>query len=544
MNRSKKEEQEKLKLHISEEQIVHMKVAAQIVQHLSKGIYSNPANCIKELVNNSFDADTSQVIIRAKPEFDSFSITDDGEGMNYTDFNNKFLWISRSDKRDKGTKTKKFKRPIIGKIGIGFISVSEICDKMTVISSKKGEKFKFQAEIDFGKFKKTIHKKEDFYELSEVKLINLREKESAHYTIILLNGLTKDFKELLEDKDIHEAGIKIATFDGKKFEKIIEEIQTKQLDFSKDIGGYWRLVLEVANTVPVPYLNDGPIKIKNAGWFKKEAKFINNLKKSVEQLQFSVDFDGVMLKKPILLPTEEDIFDKKASYDLYSFKEEIAAFSDKSNLRFRGYIYSQERQILPPQLRGIIIRIKNTSIGWSDQDFLGYQYAEKLFLPWVFGEIYIEEGLEEAMNINRSSFIITHPHVRRLKNFLHTKLHTEIFPRCRNRYVERKEEKEIIEKDTRGKRIKEHLRDVLNRNIKVKYFDKSGKFPVELNTKKKQLLISKGHPVFKKKKKREKTLLEDVLILLETSYHSAKGDSEKMKNYFINSLKKWASHKK
>lgn len=72
---------ERLEKALGKEQIVHMKVAAQIVQHLSKGIYSNPANCIKELISNSFDADAPKVIVRAKPELDTFSITDDGEGI-------------------------------------------------------------------------------------------------------------------------------------------------------------------------------------------------------------------------------------------------------------------------------------------------------------------------------------------------------------------------------------------------------------------------------------------------------------------------------
>ncbi len=539
-----KEKEEELKLQIGKEQIVHMKVAAQIIQHLSKGIYSNPANCIKELINNSFDADASKVIIRAKPEFDTFSITDDGEGMNYVDFSSKFLWISRSDKRDKGENTKKFKRPIIGKIGIGFISVSEICDKMTVISSRKGEKFKFQAEIDFGKFKKTIHHKKDFYELSEVRLTNLKEKEDAHYTIILLNGLSKDFKELLEDKDIHEAGIKIATFESKKFESIIEEIEKKQLDSSKDIGGYWHLMLDVANTVPVPYLDEGPIRVKNKDWFKKELRFLNNLENSVEKFQFSVDFDGVVIKKPIFLPAEKDIYEKKESYDIYCFKEEFSDFSNGSTLKFRGYIYNQERQILPPQLRGIIIRIKNTSIGGPDPDFLGYPYAEKLFLPWVFGEIYIEEGLEDAMNINRSSFVITHPHFRKLKNYLHTKLHSEVFPRCRVRYTERKEEKEITEKNLREKNVKEYLKNVFNKSFQIKSLEKTGKFPIDIDIEKKEVLVFKGHPVFKRKARKEKDLLEEILILFETSYYNAKGDLNKLKDYFINSLSEWASLRK
>lgn len=539
-----KEKDEVLELQIGKEQITYMKVGAQIVQHLSKGIYSNPANCVKELISNSFDADASKVIIRTKPEFNTFSITDDGEGMNYNDFNNKFLWISRSDKRDKVENTPKFKRPIIGKIGIGFISVSEICNKMIIISSKRGEKFKFQAEIDFEKFKKTINQKKDLYEISEVKLTNLEEEEDAHYTIILLNELNNDFKELLEDKDIHEAGIKIVTLEGKKFEGVIDEIEKRKLDSLKDIGGYWRLILDVANTVPVPYLKEGPVRVKKSDWFKQESKDINNLKNAVNKLQFLVDFDGVILNKPILLPVEKDIFDNKERYDLYYFKEEFSDFSDGSKLKFKGYIYNQERQILPPQLRGIIIRVKNTSIGGPDPDFLGYPYAEKLFLPWVFGEIYIDEGLEEAMNINRSSFTITHPHFRKLRNYLHIKLHTEVFPRCRVRYIERKEENEIIEKKSRENNIKKYLKDIFDKNFQIKPLEKTGEFPVDINIKEKEVLIFEGHPVFKKRKKKERELLEEILVLFETSYHTASGNPGKLKDYFINSLSEWAKLKK
>ncbi len=139
---------------------------------------------------------------------------------------------------------------------------------------------------------------------------------------------------------------------------------------------------------------------------------------------------------------------------------------------------------------------------------------------------------------------MTHPHFRKLKKFLHEKLHSEVFPRCRNRYVERREEKEIGEKDFREEKIKEHLKDIFNKKFRVKSIEKTGKFPVDIDTKGKEVLIFKGHPVFKKKKKREKDFLQEILILFETSYLSAGGDVDKMKDYFINSLKKWVHIKK
>lgn len=529
-------QKEKLRLNIGNEQLVHMKVAAQIVQHLSKGIYSNPANCIKELINNSFDADATRVTVRAKPEFDTFSISDDGEGMNYKDFDKKFLWISRSDKRDSGPLTDSG-RPKIGKIGIGFIAVSEICNKMTVISSKEGEDFKFQADIDFAQFKETISKKKDFYELSEVELVNLKEKKNAHYTIILLTGISRDFKELLEDKDIVDAGIKIATFDGLQFEKIVQKIEERKLDLWKGMGGYWRLILEAASTVPVEYLKKGPIRTKD-GQFKKELKDIESIKRNLTKFNFIVDFDGVLLKKPILLPTDEDILKDSKSFDIYTFQEKFNNSDDGSTLRFRGYIYSQKRQILPAQMRGIIIRIKNTAIGGNDQDFLGYPYAEKLFLPWIFGEIYIEDGLEEAMNVNRNSFIVTHPHYRILKNYLHNMLHTKVFPACRKRYLERKEETKMKEETMREKKAKNYLEFVFDKRFKITSSKDSSEVPVQIDTKNRILTVYSSHPIFKKRKKKERTILEDVLIFFEASCRTSKGNLKKMREYFFNSLKK------
>jgi len=113
-----------------------IKVSSDIVNDLSSGIYSSPASCIKELINNSFDADATLVTIRIKPISDIITIIDNGNGMNALDFDQNFAWISKSSKRNQGSFSK-MKRPLIGKIGIGFIAVNEICDELEIISTKK-----------------------------------------------------------------------------------------------------------------------------------------------------------------------------------------------------------------------------------------------------------------------------------------------------------------------------------------------------------------------------------------------------------------------
>jgi len=533
--------EEKLKKDLGVEQVVHMKVAAQIVQHLSKGIYSNPANCIKELISNSFDADATKVIIRAKPEFDTFSITDDGEGMNYLDFDNKFLWISRSDKRDTGLFTKR-ERPIIGKIGIGFVAVSEICNKMTVISTKEGEDFKFQAEVDFSKFKGAITQKREFYELSDVKFINLPEEKDEHYTIMLLTELSQDFKELLQDKDIIEAGIKVRSFDGQNFENIMNQVAGQQLNLWKDIAEYWRLVLGLANIVPVGYLEQGPIIVKNEKnkeTFKEQIQDIKEIKETLDKFDFNVDFDGVLLKKPILLPTEKDIALDEGKFDIYTFEEEDSDFSDKSKLKFKGYIYGQNRQILPPQMRGLIVRVKNTAIGEIDPDFWDYPYPEKLFMPWVFAEVYVEDGLEDAMNVNRNSFIVTHPHYRRLRNYIHKKLHQEVFTKFRSRYIERRDAAKLISEIQKQTKMREYLRTVFERDIKLVVSEESTEFPVSLDTTKNEMTINPKHPILRRLKKKGKLTTEDILVIFEASCQRSEGDIEKLRQLFLDSLKNW-----
>src|SRR5688572_12355851 len=95
-------------------------VASRIVDYLSSGLYESPAACLKELVNNSYDADAKLVNIFVKPDADRIIIEDDGLGISKEEFVKHFSRVSESYKREGATKTPSG-RPIIGKIGIGFI---------------------------------------------------------------------------------------------------------------------------------------------------------------------------------------------------------------------------------------------------------------------------------------------------------------------------------------------------------------------------------------------------------------------------------------
>jgi Histidine kinase-, DNA gyrase B-, and HSP90-like ATPase len=124
-------------------------VASQIVDSLSSGLYESPAACLKELVNNAYDADARNVGIYVKPDADEVVIEDDGTGMSQAEFIKHFSRVSESHKRDDSDKTPVMKRPKVGKIGIGFIAANELCDVMEIASTKKGSTELLKVAIDF-----------------------------------------------------------------------------------------------------------------------------------------------------------------------------------------------------------------------------------------------------------------------------------------------------------------------------------------------------------------------------------------------------------
>ena len=125
-----------------------IKVASRIVDYLSSGLYNSPAACLKELVNNSYDADASNVDVFVKPDADRIVVSDDGVGLSRAEFERHFKRISESHKRDDDDSTTSG-RPKIGKIGIGFIAANELCDVMEIISTKRGSTELLHVEVNF-----------------------------------------------------------------------------------------------------------------------------------------------------------------------------------------------------------------------------------------------------------------------------------------------------------------------------------------------------------------------------------------------------------
>ena len=115
-------------------------ISLSVLNHLGRSLYRSFATVLGEAISNSWDADAKNVEIFVQRDKNSFFIKDDGTGMTAQDFQDKFLKIGYS-KRKEGATHSPGGRPFIGRKGIGKLALLSCADKVTVISKVKGDNY-------------------------------------------------------------------------------------------------------------------------------------------------------------------------------------------------------------------------------------------------------------------------------------------------------------------------------------------------------------------------------------------------------------------
>lgn len=384
-----------------------IKVASRIVDYLSSGLYKSPGSCLKELVNNSYDADAKTVYVLVKPDAGTIIIEDDGTGMNREEFVHHFDRVAESHKRDKSDHTKSG-RPQIGRIGIGFIAANEICDEMEIYSTKRGSTELLHVTVNFDLMRKDVEErrrkgtdiaKGDYHGTVET-------AESAeHYTRVFLRRVRGEAREMLisAERAAHQEA-PAASLYGMTPHQVRDRLADPAVQSWDDFDLYSQTMLQVALNVPVPYLDDWiPGRhAEVASWFTRESA----------RPGFKVLYDGTELRKPVVLrPGDED-------------RDIVHTFQIKHrDVRAHCYLYAKRRALRPDQLNGVLIRIRSAAVGEYDRSFLGFPNTqERLFQDWVSGEIWASDELEDAMNIDRRTIRDAHPAFAALRDAFHIEL--------------------------------------------------------------------------------------------------------------------------
>lgn len=489
-----------------------LKTDERVIARVTDGIYRQPGSALRELISNAYDADASRVVIKTDaPRFDRISIEDDGHGMTPEALAHLLLHIGGSAKRnelgaDLGVTAQADLsrspggRKLIGKIGIGLFSVSQLTHEFQIITKVKNDPHRTVATVALRQYAdeldQTNEKGERKFESGKVNI--WREKAAdvaSHGTTIVLTRIRPQARDTLRSREIWAAiernevspdadeqqaieppkyhigrvggaqdllqltqgivtSVPWSEADGPAvaFKKLVESVWDElslanpnpQLDQIFDY--YLRMVWQLSLAIPLPYVDGHIFDIdfsKDADVFilanhpKGSAQRVElqggktlrntfDLVESDPSTEFEVLFDGLRLQRPVKfrdLPTSNHAL-KRPIVFLGKCREEFPRVPQELSggpLDFEAYLFWNPK-IAPTEHQGALVRIYGSSGTLFDSTFMRYQVSEQTRLRQITCEIFVHEGLDSALNIDRESFNNAHPHAVFITKWLHSAL--------------------------------------------------------------------------------------------------------------------------
>lgn len=478
----------------------------RVIARVTDGIYRQPGSAIRELVANAYDADASWVSVKTDaPKFSRITVEDDGTGMTPDAVIHLLHNIGGSAKRsEQGQElgivsqddptTSPGGRKIIGKLGIGIFSVSQLTHSFQIVTKTKGDPYRTVVLVNLRQFADEVPDGDE----TNFKAGNYRvwreltEDSAAHGTTIALTAIRPQTRDSLRSQQLwsaidnpvsEEASAKSLSAipkyhigrldqDGLHVENNRSQSQNLPWDdrdnprvaFSKMVESVWshvqgrttvkladifdtylQMLWNLALALPLPYVETGLLDESISDDWAYFYRLSNDAKGSAERLQvsgrestvrelagledsaqreqFSVIVDGVELTRPLKfrnLPTTQHVL-KKPMVFLGSLREDFSGFPREVSagpLEFDGYLFWTPK-VAPTEHQGVLVRIHGASGTLFDSTFLNYQVAELTRLRQTTCEIFVKQGLEAALNIDRESFNTAHPHTVLLTRWVH-----------------------------------------------------------------------------------------------------------------------------
>lgn len=512
--------------------------------HLSRGLYRSPASAIRELVSNGWDAKAKNVYIDTNfPNFFQLSIRDDGNGFSKDEFTRLMSGnIGNSQKRTKAEAASH--RPTIGRLGIGMLGIAQICGAFTISSKPVDEDGNplddegFSAEVrlydllkddldkDSAERTRTVSSSEGDVRIVEVGTFRFLPFDAESFdrgTVIVTNDIHPTFTKSFRDS-VTKDFLQPERDDWGHMVK-----QTATVRSLQELGDYWKFVWELAASCPIPYASADAIP---GGLVKADQKRLLGY-------DFNVHIDGITLRKPTILR------DNPEGYSSRTIDTEAQIYGRK--LKYHGYILVQEGcQIRPDELRGIMIRIKDVAIGYYDPSLLDYRINHGPRNRWFTGEIFVTEGLEDALNIDRDSFNKFHPQYRAIQDYVHSIFNTGLFTEVYQKIEARSKRKKAAKSKQRSVHVQSIFQGHLGADAEVRFGSKDSESE-ESGTEIKEgrrgdvteVVLPAPDSLDTKKTNRE--LASTILGIFEVAMRESKTDARRVrfKELLLEALKKW-----
>lgn len=502
--------------HAGEPVKTTLEASERVIARVTDGIYREPASAFRELISNAWDADAKNVtILTDAPRFERIHVRDDGNGMSYQTLAYLVKNIGGSSKRsgrgkDLGvtastdTDRSPGGRLLIGKIGIGLFSVSQLARRFRIITKVRGEPYRLVAEVSLrayaeadDEFQQAERESDDTYISGVVEIVRqVADDIESHGTDLILEELKPRVRDLLADRDrwtlvlqkedaeargdkeaasayrvsrpLYHAGFidpksksllyepprlpwNVETPAEERMSRLMdavagEVVHKDRPDLATYLDAYLGMLWTLGLSAPVAYVDQHPFELGASDalglyWLSNdqrgqaveiEMKSGDTVRSAIERSapgnpkledgleaakgQFRVFIDDVEIKRPIrfrFVPTGPNGLNKSLLF-VGKYQPDLSRIAEDrrgGGLDVEGYIFWNGR-IIPKENNGVLIRIRGASGATFDRTFFNYQVSEQTRLRQLTSELFVQRGLDAALNIDRESFNFSHPHVQ------------------------------------------------------------------------------------------------------------------------------------
>ena len=345
---------------MSEEYI--LEIDLNVLDHLGLNLYSNVPAVLAELIANAWDADASRVDVSVKEQSDGKQIVikDDGCGMDDADMRKKFLTVGYQRRsKEGGDQTASKGRPVMGRKGIGKLSVLSIARKVQVFT-KKRDADPLAIELDVEKIQEAIENKRKYHPpvIDVPKAINLgpsgtaiilhdlKKRVNTSLDTHLRQRVARRFSVISEDFQVFVNGDEITLQDRNYFRKLEYALVYGDFDKSKFEHDKRYVVQREKNTVDKQeqYAVRGWIGlVKESGTLQEGADNLNKIsilargKVALEDILDSFG-EGGLYTKYVIGELEADFLDSTEKEDIATSSRQDFIQSDDRFVQLRTFV--------------------------------------------------------------------------------------------------------------------------------------------------------------------------------------------------------------
>ncbi|MGI5286174.1 BbrUII/HgiDII family restriction enzyme [Nonomuraea polychroma] len=124
-----------------------MSLSLNVLNHLGINLYSNVPAVLSEIVANAWDADATEIRIDIDRLSKRLVVEDNGTGMTFEQINDRFLRVGYRRREDGGGFSETFGRRVMGRKGIGKLSLLSIAGTVEIHTARDGAKHGFRMRL-------------------------------------------------------------------------------------------------------------------------------------------------------------------------------------------------------------------------------------------------------------------------------------------------------------------------------------------------------------------------------------------------------------